>query len=455
MSVNNLIKPFSEEPDEWTNLNVNSIKTQIPLFGIDNGSVSVIHDTNPKTVNINFNNSSSDIPHVCTSIENYSYFTKPVNIYNTNITASDFSAVINVDEFQAKSLQTVLSANNVGAYSSIAVISGRPAIVCRNLPTDVIAYSINAEPDGTGAWSTTTASIQPNINQVLKEVNGVPMVAYFDGTNIRLTVSTDADGLGVWTDNLVYTDVLIWLSFCEIDGGPMIAYCNSNGVYLLKSDAADGSGPWTRYTIELGNFNYVSLNIIDGRPAVSYYIFADDDLKFAISNNLDGTDTWNIQYASSDGGSMTSLQNILGRPAISFSSRITNNLYFTINRDVDGSGPWDLYQLKDSSDLAVQTITTSANGTSLVNISGNPAISFTGIGNSLKYARNTKQDGSGTWDVVVVDDTAVDTGRFSSLVELTNTNPGISYHANTGEDLRYATGTLTEISYDVNWIKLN
>ena len=73
-------------------------------------------------------------------------------------------------------------------------------------------------------------------------------------------------------------------------------------------------------------------------------------------------------------------------------------------------------------------------------MNGNPAVAYYNVTDtSLMFARNSAVDGSGSWNVVVVD-YPDSVGLYCSLA-VVDGNPAISYYDLTHDDLRYVRAT--------------
>jgi hypothetical protein len=189
-----------------------------------------------------------------------------------------------------------------------------------------------------------------------------------------------------------------------VSGMPAIAYLNSRNHTLnyIRATSADGS-TWTD-PLELdfaGGFDYftgpypgrhASLAIVDGKPAIAY--FGGHDLEL---------------------GSM---------------------LVYIAASDAIGSAWNDPLQLH-SGDPSPG----SASGVycSLAVISGKPAVSFHNMGEGDLLYVAAEDSAGATWFAAEHVDCIGDVGRWTSLAELANGEPGISYYDATNQNLKFAT----------------
>jgi len=187
-----------------------------------------------------------------------------------------------------------------------------------------------------------------------------------------------------------------------------------------------------------------SLSVVDGRLAVAYYAYPGNDylheaeLWFSINDELDGSGEWKRYLIErSDGGEATgnhpSLTEVDGRPAVAYSRQEHGtpggnpdkhaSLKFAANTKSDGSGFWNRFTL-DSGHWADYP--------SLAVVSGRPAIAFQRgshrdtYDDVLVYGGCSQADGTGvwSWEVLAPEPTA---GRFPSLCVLADGRPAIAY----------------------------
>ena len=131
-----------------------------------------------------------------------------------------------------------------------------------------------------------------------------------------------------------------------------------------------------------------------------------------------------------------------GNPAVAYYNVTGRLLMFARNSAVDGSGSWQI--------VVVDSVGVVGLTTSLAVVNGNPAISYYDNTNgNLKYVRAV--DASGTsWGAPVTLDSTGNVGSYTSLA-VVNGNPAISYYEQTNADLRYVRATTASGTLAGDW----
>jgi len=190
---------------------------------------------------------------------------------------------------------TVDSAPMVGWYTSLAVVNGNPAIsYYENCVKWDLKYVRASDVSG-GSWGTPLAVDSAGYEDVgrytsLAVVNGNPAISYFDANNedLKYVRASDASG-GSWDTPLAVDSVGHvgqYTSLAIVNGNPAISYydnANRDLKYVRASDASGGS--WgTPLTVDSAGDvgRRSSLAVINGNPAISYFDASNGDLKFAI-----------------------------------------------------------------------------------------------------------------------------------------------------------------------------
>jgi hypothetical protein len=77
------------------------------------------------------------------------------------------------------------SAGDVGEYTSLAVVEGRPAISYHDGTSRDLRFAINSAADGSGTWTLITVDSAGNVGEYtsLAVVDGRPAISYYDNTN--------------------------------------------------------------------------------------------------------------------------------------------------------------------------------------------------------------------------------------------------------------------------------
>jgi hypothetical protein len=289
---------------------------------------------------------------------------------------------------------TVESADYVGSYTSLAVVNGRPAISYHDITNADLKYAIAPTADGTsGAWTILTVDSVGDVGLYtsLAVVNGRPAISYRDTTNadLKFAIASSADGTGgAWTLLTVDSpgDVGRSTSLAVVNGRPAISYRDTTNADLKFAIApnADGTGTWTTFTVDsTGDVgDDTSLAVVNGRPAISYRNTTNADLKYAIAPTPDGGGTWTTLTVDSAGGSYTSLAVVNGRPAIGYYVNGNKNTKYAIAPSADGTGgAWTTFTVDGSLEGGY---------TSLAVVNGRPAISYydgENFSSTLKYAQ--------------------------------------------------------------------
>jgi len=353
--------------------------------------------------------------------------------------------------------QTVIVnyAHNEGDYTSLAMINGKPAIVCRDTTSNDLKYTRALDEYG-ATWSPPTiigSTGGAGEKTSLAMVNEHPAVAYMDTSSGDLKYSWANDGNGTSWNTLTLDSadyVGQFASLAVIDGYPAIAYydaTNSDLKYIRATDAdgASWSAPCIVDSIDQAG-QYASLAVVNGRPAISYYDFTNQHLKYIRAADTTGT-TWGTPVTiDSDplSGIYTSMAVIDGCPAIAYSSSSNRNLTFIRAIDADGT----LWNEPLTLDSASQT----GMYTSLTTVAGKPAVAYyDAIYDDLKYVRATTEDGS-TWGNPVVLDSGGNVGINLSLAVVSG-NPAVAYYDSTNGDLKYIRSAIPEV-FTVQWIAL-
>jgi len=342
-----------------------------------------------------------------------------------------------------------------GQYLSLAVVNGRPAISYQYGGGNDLYYVRALDADG-ASWGTPVAVDTGGANTVgqytsLAVIGGNPAIAYYDVTaaDLKFVRATNADGTA-WGSPVIVdgttTSVGQYTSLAIINGNPAISYYDAtNGdLKFARNDNADGSGAWTLTTVDTGGTNVVgqhtSLTVVLGNAAISYHDVTSGDLKYARSLTLNGNGAWAVNTVDTGGANNVGLYSSLrfnvpdDRPIISYYDNTSGDLKFARGSLPDGAGTWTT--------ITLETLNFPGQYTSLLLVSGNPAISYyeAGLAN-LKYVRATNTSGTLASDwgapITVAADTAVPvTGSYTSQA-IVNGHPAIAYFDSTNGRLKY------------------
>jgi len=331
--------------------------------------------------------------------------------------------------------------NNVGQYTSGAVVNGTPAISYYDVTNGDLKYVRATDASGT-VWGTpATVSSAGNVGQYtsLAIVNGNPAIAYYDVTNGDLKYVRAADASGtVWGVPVTVEATNIvgqFASLTVVNGNPAISYYDVTNTDLRYVRASDANGTAWGLPVAFSSIanvgQYTSMAIVNGNPAISYYDVTNGDLAYIRAADVNGT-AWGIAVAAeataSNVGQYTSLSVINGNPAISYYNATAADLKYVRAADVNGA-TWG----------AATSVVTGGNVgqyTSMITVNGNPAISYyDASAQFLKYVRATNATGT-AWGTPVSAEPTTNVGQYTSLM-IVNGKPAVSYYDVSNGDLKY------------------
>ncbi len=186
----------------------------------------------------------------------------------------------------------------VGLYTSLAALSGsgNPAISYYDSTNGALKFARNSAADGSGTWTIVTVDTggTNDVGQYtsLAIVNGNPAISYYDATagDLKYARNSAADGSGTWTILPVDTggtnDVGQTNSLKVVNGVPAISYYDftAGDLKYVRATNADGTAWATPLTVETANTvgRYSSLAVLaNGTPAIGYWDFTHGDLRWA------------------------------------------------------------------------------------------------------------------------------------------------------------------------------
>ncbi|QQR86539.1 MAG: T9SS type A sorting domain-containing protein [Flavobacteriales bacterium] len=315
---------------------------------------------------------------------------------------------VNGDTWGTTSL-VVSNADNVNA-ASLEVIGGVPCVAIATTPsgqTPYVRFVRANDADGT-SWSSAVLvdaifGVSLGWYAELREVDGLPAIAYMDVTNLdlRYARATNVNG-SAWNPPQVITSSLQYgqhIAFEVVDGHPAVAQyeMSGNDLVYVRALNAQGSGTWDT-PITMDSYPSVGLNvsqaIVEGYPALAYWNTTDSTLRYIRAQDSTGT-TWS-SFVDVDPGVLGADACVLfvanGRPMIAY-RRVGSFGFGDVMcvRANDALGAtWGTPVLVENSLSDFRAICAAV-------IDGWPALAYR-ASTSVRYKRALDADGS-TWPV--------------------------------------------------------
>lgn len=325
----------------------------------------------------------------------------------------------------------MVSAKDVGQYTSIGTYNGNPRIAYYNVTDMDLKYaSCDTACTTASNWTVITLDSTGNVGQYpsLKiDSSGNPRISYYDATNGSLkytSCTTACTSAANWTTITVDTvgDTGQYTSLALTSaGGVRISYYDAT-LNVLKYAACDTTCTtvllnWSVATIDtpgfdVGRFSSLALDS-SGNPKVAYYDFTNKDLRYAACTTLCLlTTSWTktTLISTGDVGQYASLAlDSSGNPRISYYDLTNKDLkYAACTSTCTTAGNWTHVILDATGDVGLYTfLRTDTNGT------------------YISYYDNTNKDlkwatcaatctTAANWTLVKVDTTG-DVGKFTSM----------------------------------------
>jgi len=328
---------------------------------------------------------------------------------------------------------TVDSAGNVGRWTSLAVVEGRPAIAHFDDTPDDLKYVRAADASGSSWGIPVTVDSTDSVGRdaSLVVVDGRPAIAYFDATNDELKYVRADDATGASWGTPVTVDsageVPLYstrsVALAVVEGRPAIAYydhANARLRYVRAVDVA-GSSWGTPVTVASGGLrDWVSLAMVEGRPAISYH---DGRLMYVRADDAVGS-SWGIPVTVDDTGDVgkyATMAIVDGRPAIAHKDEThTGDLKYVRAVDATGSS-W-------GTPVTVDSAGNVGNWLSMAVVNGRPAIAYddlTTVNYNLKYAYANDATGA-SWGTPATVESAGHVGHWASLA-MVDGRPAIAH----------------------------
>ncbi len=352
----------------------------------------------------------------------------------------------------------VFDAEHSGPCLSLRVVNGHPAIAYRSYYGNDVMYARALDPEGL-SWGdpvvVDTALEDLDIFSSLEVVNGRPAIAYRHPDTYRLKYARalDADG-SAWSAPITVDD--FWgtgqhACLRVVNGRPAIAYANGNAARYVHASDADG-GTWgLPVFVGIGsNVWCTSMCVIGGIPCVAYKDDVLETMSFARADDADGTSWSSNVPVNGNGvrnvGGYVQLLDAEGYPLIVHMEPQDKDLIAVRATAMDGSA-WDMPQ------VLVSAGQVGGHGAVAI-VDGNPAVAcHDNTRKDLLYTRATTPDGAGAWSDPIHLDSHPRVGRFVSHAVVEG-HLALAYQCSTDSSLRFvraldSAGTMWSTSVDV------
>lgn len=252
---------------------------------------------------------------------------------------------------------------NTGEYNSMIIVAGRPAISYWDQGTGAMKYIRASDANG-AAWPAPKILEQGQQNELtgayssLCVVNGRPAIAYHNhfGENHYIRAN-DASG-DSWPASYVTLDSgpgdTGWNNcLAVVDGFPAVAYTagSSGDLMFIRASDADGTSWGTEEVLDgVNSCATPSMTTIEGKPAIAYYRTNGQDLMFVLSLSDDGAGSWEAPLpldTTGATGKYPNLRVIGGLPVIAFNRSGGGEVYYLRATRTDARG-WGIPVLVDS-----------------------------------------------------------------------------------------------------------
>ena len=403
------------------------------------------------------------------------------NCYIAVITSGGDSAtverlIVSMDR-QGWQIVTVDNDADTGAYSSLALVNGNPAISYQAHEGGTVSQRYVRSTSPTGAapadWSEvvildTTENVHHTFgDNSLAEVGGNPAISYslyhhdtgMRDLNYIRSATPSGSQAADWSAPVAVAGDTVgqFNALAEVDGNPAICYFDvdedgdnyHHRIKYVRSATSAGTDPgdWTELvTLDtetrsggiLDTGWQITLALVNGNPAVSYTQgFFDNGVKYIRSATPTGASPldWPAPVTV-DATSMftySSLAEVDGNPALCYYDSTGGALNYARSTTAEGGDAGDWTQKVTINDMG-----SPGQFSCLAVIGGYPAVSY--LGNpDLHFVRSTGATGGTPGDWLAVPD-VVDTegaGWYTSLAEVDG-KPAISYYNVSTKKLKYA-----------------
>lgn len=333
---------------------------------------------------------------------------------------------------------------DVGPASSMALIDGKPAVVCSDTTNGAVQFIRASDQWGISWNSPRPIDATTSAGHIsLSVVNGMPAVGYltssFNG-ELKYVMGELSDG-NAWGSPVSigsFSDLSLGVSLREVDGRPAMSFQGGSYLKFVRANDANGTSWGSPVTVDStwlsGAFN--SMALVGGKPSVAYYMAG---LRFVQADDAQGI-SWGDFVAADDGeskGNYASLMAVLGGfPAVSYYEETSSDppqgrLMFVRASDREGANWGSPTVVDDGAGGEV------GSGTSMAYIGGRPAIAYMDwTHRSLLFVRALDARGD-SWGGPVLVDGSGHLGVTVTLIEASGL-PAICYADTYGFDIKYA-----------------
>lgn len=192
----------------------------------------------------------------------------------------------------------------------------------------------------------------------------------------------------------------IWSSVTYTGGRPGCFFTDdiNKDVYFAYSDTAGGHSTWTTIPVAVGPElfgDWLNGTVVNNKPAVAFMRVGSTEVYFAMATSPDGSGLWNFSMVDTNARYDPCVAQIFGHPSVSYANS-TGNLWFAHDADPNGAGTWVTFPVTSTGEGAYYS--------SLIQLgNNNPGISYWAHNwNEVRFASCDSPDGSGTWTTTTI-----------------------------------------------------